>query len=165
MHSRAAELMRTLALKPHPEGGMFREAFRAPELVTTDAGETRAAATHIYFLLGEQEQSRWHRVAHDEVWNFYEGDPLELCWIAADWSRIESRRLSLAGVRREPVAVVPAGCWQRAYTTGAFTLVGCTVAPGFEFADFALMIDDAVAREQLERRFPDEVRFLGPVVP
>jgi hypothetical protein len=121
--------------------------------------------THIYFLLGEQEYSRWHRVAQDEVWNFYEGDPLELSWITPDWGRIERHQLSLAGVRREPVAVVPAGCWQRACSTGLYSLVGCTVAPGFEFADFALMSDDAGAAVRLAREFPDETRFLGTAKP
>jgi len=165
MHSRAAELARTLALQPHPEGGAFREVFRASAAVSDAAGATRAAMTHIYFLLAEGQHSRWHRVAQDEVWNFYEGDPLELCWIAPDWGRIVRRRLSLTGVRREPVAVVPAGCWQMARATGAYALAGCTVAPGFEFADFTLLADDPEASARLEREHPGETRFLAPAAP
>jgi len=161
MNERAAELVRMLRLEPHPEGGAFRETFRAAGRVVPPGGALRPAATHIYFLLAAGGHSRWHRVAHDEVWNFYEGDPLELAWIAPDWSRIERRTLAPAGVAREPAAVVPAGCWQAARTRG-YSLVGCTVAPGFEFADFTLMADDLEQRDRLVREFPDEAAYLGP---
>jgi uncharacterized protein len=160
MHPRALELVQSLRLARHPEGGAFREAFRASHTVNTPGGTERPAATHIYFLLVAGEHSRWHRVAQDEVWNVYEGEGIELAWIAADWSAIERRVLAAVSAGREPAAVVPAGCWQMARALGPYALAGCTVAPGFDFADFALMSDEPEACEELRRRFPDEARFL-----
>src|ERR687889_152008 len=80
--------------------------------------------------------SRWHRVESDEVWHFYEGAPLEL-WTTKDLSRIERHRLGPVEPGQAPVVVVPAGCWQAARSAGGYTLVGCTVGPGFEFGDFS----------------------------
>jgi uncharacterized protein len=165
MHPRAAELVRLLELESHPEGGLFREAFRSAKTVTAPNGDARPAATHIYYLLAASQHSRWHRVAHDEIWNAYEGDSLELAWIAPDWTRIEHVLLGPAeagelAAGRVPAAVVPGGCWQRARTLGAYSLAGCTVAPGFEFADFALLSEHGEVRERLLREFPDEARFL-----
>jgi predicted cupin superfamily sugar epimerase len=130
----AAELIRLLDLQPHPEGGHYRETFR--DTRTNETG--RAASTAIYFLLARGERSRWHRVDAVEVWHYYAGAPLTL-EIADDKGSIE--RLTLgpdiaAGER--PQGVVPAGAWQAAESLGGWTLVGCTVAPGFEFAGFEL---------------------------
>lgn len=141
MHTRAVELIALLDLVPHPEGGYYREIHRALHWVTPDDGRPRRRAlTVIYFLLAEGQCSAWHRVASDEAWHFHEGDPLEL--------RVASTRddLAAAGVWRlgpkavdvEPVRVVPAGHWQTARPLGAYSLVSCTVAPGFEFADFEM---------------------------
>ena len=129
----AAEIIRLLDLKPHPEGGHFREIFRDGRVV--DGG--RAASTAIYFLLARGQRSHWHRVDAVEVWHFYAGAPLAL-EIAADGRR-ESITLGndLAAGQR-PQGVVPAHAWQAAQTLGDWTLVGCTVAPGFEFAKFEL---------------------------
>ena len=161
MHPRALELITSLELKPHPEGGRFHEAFRGTKHVTSAQGERRPAATHIYFLLADGEHSVWHRVAHDEIWNAYEGDALELAWISPAWDRIERRRLGPVAPGQSPMAVIPGGCWQRARTLGAYSLAGCTVAPGFDFADFALINDDPEAESRLREAFPDEARFLA----
>lgn len=122
-----------LGLVPHPEGGHFRETFRDAR-----SGEGRAASTAIYFLLRQGERSHWHRVDAAEVWHFYAGAPLELAMAEAGGA-VSTVRLGIdlaAGER--PQAVVPAGVWQSAVSLGAWTLVGCTVAPGFDFAGFEL---------------------------
>ncbi|MBI5111512.1 MAG: cupin domain-containing protein [Rhodovulum sp.] len=129
----AAEVIALLGLVPHPEGGHFRETFRDPADV---AG--RAASTAIYFLLARGERSHWHRVDAAEVWHWHAGAPLRL-EIAADREAVRTVRLGadLAAGER-PQAVVPAGAWQAAETLGDWTLVGCTVAPGFRFEGFEL---------------------------
>lgn len=162
MHPRAEELAARLSLVRHPEGGMFREIHRAALEVAAGDGSARPASTHIYFLLVAGEYSRWHRVAHDEVWQLYEGAPLELAWIAPDWSRLERRELATPRPGCEPVAVVPGGSWQMAVSRGDYSLLGCTVAPGFEFADFTLLADDSAAGTALERNFPGLARFTLP---
>ena len=139
MDARAAELVRFLGLQPHPEGGHFREVFRSEHSFShPGAGGPRAAATHIYFLLAAGEKSRWHRLASDEVWHFYEGSPLDLYTIAPGAPRLEHRRLGQLEAAF-PTLAVPAGTWQAARPAGAYTLAGCTVAPGFEYADFELL--------------------------
>jgi hypothetical protein len=129
----AADVIRLLALAPHPEGGHFRETFRDPR---TDQNG-RAASTAIYFLLARGERSHWHRVDAAELWHFHAGSALAL-HVAQD-GRITSARLGpdLAASER-PQAIVPAGAWQAAESLGAWTLCSCTVAPGFEFTGFEL---------------------------
>ena len=132
MSDEAARLIDLLGLVPHPEGGHYREMFRDRR-----AEGARAHSTAIYFLLQAHEISRWHRVDAAEVWHFYRGAPLEL--------RIDgmTRILGSAIEKDEhPQIVVPARVWQSARSLGAFTLVGCTVAPGFEFAGFELANGD-----------------------
>jgi uncharacterized protein len=129
----AQDVIRLLDLKPHPEGGHFRESFRDARQV-----ERRAASTAIYFLLARGERSHWHRVDAVEVWHWYAGAPLAL-EISQTPGRVERVVLGTdlnAGER--PQAAVPAHAWQAAETLGDWTLVGCTVAPGFEFAGFEL---------------------------
>jgi predicted cupin superfamily sugar epimerase len=127
MSGEADRLIEMLDLKPHPEGGYFRETFR-------DVGEEgRARSTAIYFLLRGGEVSRWHRIDVPEVWHFYRGAPLELT-IGKD-RYLLGNDIDKAQV---PQLVVPAGQWQMARSQGDFTLVGCTVAPGFEFEHFEL---------------------------
>jgi len=130
----ADEVIRLLDLKPHPEGGHFREMFRD----TRQVGGGRAASTAIYFLLARGERSHWHRVDAVEIWHWHAGAPLEL-EIADEKGRIERIRLGsdLAAGER-PQGVVPAHAWQAARSLGDWTLVGCTVAPGFEFSGFEL---------------------------
>ena len=124
-----------LDLKPHPEGGFYRELYRAHQTIQR-AGDTRCALTTIYYLLIAGQRSVWHRVASDEVWHYYEGDPLELKIASADALCIETQRLGPLTADSRPVCVVPGGRWQAAEPLGAYTLVGCTVGPGFDFADY-----------------------------
>lgn len=132
----AADIIARLDLKPHPEGGHYRETFRDSHLT----GE-RAASTAIYFLLARDERSHWHRVDAVEVWHYYAGDPLRLGISDAEGQRdIHLGNDLVHG--HVPQAVVPARAWQRAQSLGAWTLVGCTVAPGFEFAGFELAPPD-----------------------
>ena len=137
-----AELIERYRLLPHPEGGWYRELHRSPQLVQRPNGEQRSGLTAILFLLEAGAVSRWHRVSGaDETWHFAAGDPLELLVLAPGTS-IERHRLgSIEGdvLGAEPMAVVPAGCWQAARSLGAWTLVSCCVGPGFDFADFTLL--------------------------
>ena len=171
---RAADLVRELALQPHPEGGWYREIYRSPTLVQTARG-TRPALTTIYYLLEASQLSRWHVVQADELWHFYGGAPLELLAYAPATRTFERRLLgpvgadsatdeAFAGTPEADVAhfdvdltstlhmptpslsppspaaavvsVIPTGVWQAARSLGEYSLVGCTVGPGFEFADF-----------------------------
>lgn len=131
----AAEVIRELGLQPHPEGGHFRETFR-------DAGEGRAASTAIYYLLQADERSHWHRVDAVEVWHWYAGAALALS-VSPNGHDIAATHLGPEiHLGQRPQAVVPAGAWQAAVSLGAWTLVGCTVVPGFEFAGFELAPPD-----------------------
>ncbi|MGX9426725.1 MULTISPECIES: cupin domain-containing protein [Bradyrhizobium] len=129
----AADIIAQLDLKPHPEGGHYRETFRDSE---KDASG-RSRSTAIYFLLGRGERSHWHRVDAVEIWHYYAGDALTLR--IADASGQREIRLGPDLTAGEvPQAIVPAHAWQAAECTGDWTLVGCTVAPAFEFAKFEL---------------------------
>lgn len=131
--SEAERIIELLGLKPHPEGGWYRETFR-------DAAGSggRAASTAIYFLLKAGERSHWHRVDAAEVWHWHAGAALEL-EVAPPHGRASRWRLGAALEAGErPQGVVPAGWWQAAKSLGDWTLVGCTVAPGFEFSGFEL---------------------------
>jgi len=127
----ADRIIALLNLKPHPEGGYFRETFRDGA-----AADGRAYSTAIYFLLKAGEISRWHRVDAAEIWHFYRGAPLEL--------RI-GKDIYVLGPNvdeaQAPQVVVPPHAWQSAKSLGDYTLVGCTVAPGFEFTHFELAPD------------------------
>lgn len=124
----AAEMIALLDLSPHPEGGHFRETYRDP-----DEAAGRSVGTAIYFLLAEGEVSALHRVDAAEIWHYYTGAPLRLTVGDA----VVTLGPDVAAGER-PQAVVPKGVWQKAQSTGAWTLVGCTVAPGFEFSGFEL---------------------------
>ncbi len=130
----AADIIARLELRPHPEGGHYRETFRDAH---ADA-QGRACSTAIYFLLSRGERSHWHRIDAAEVWHYYAGSALSLR-IANDGCAPHLVKLGpdLAGGQR-PQAIVPESAWQCAETTGDWTLVGCTVAPSFEFAKFEL---------------------------
>jgi predicted cupin superfamily sugar epimerase len=162
MHARAAHLVQLLRLEPHPEGGFFRQLFRSSEAVTpADGRGTRTALTTIYFLLPGNDVSRWHRVASDEVWHFYEGAPLEIWTATPDFSDLSVTRLgTVAAGDAAPVTVVRAGWWQAARPTGDYTLVGCTVAPGFEFDDFVLARDRDSWATALRTRYPESAELL-----
>jgi hypothetical protein len=134
----AMDVVLALDLKPHPEGGYFRETFRDERLVE----DGRAASTAIYFLLTQGQRSHWHRIDAVETWHFYAGDPLLLDITTSDSAAVTHVTLGpdiMAGQR--PQAIVPAGAWQAAESVGFWTLVGCTVAPGFEFERFELALE------------------------
>ncbi len=153
MDTRARALIETLQLQPHPEGGYYGEIYRSAARVSPDDGRPmRAAVTTIYFLLTDDQYSCWHRVRSDELWHFYEGAPLDLFLGSPAFDRVEHLMLGSLAVARQPVQIAPAGWWQAARTSGAYSLVGCTVAPGFEFADFVCLRDD-----------PDGERALGMI--
>jgi predicted cupin superfamily sugar epimerase len=128
------EIIRMLALQPHPEGGHYGETYR------TAAGEGgRATLTAIYYLLQADEISAWHRVDADEAWLWHAGGPLALTLSPPEGKGASSVTLGpdlRAGQR--PQAIVPAGHWQTAETLGAWTLVSCLVAPGFEYSGFTM---------------------------
>jgi predicted cupin superfamily sugar epimerase len=132
----ADEIIRTLGLRPHPEGGYFTESFR-----DTADRDGRPVSTAIYYLLKQDQVSHWHRVDAAEGWHWYAGAPLALS-ISVDGRTCDAHTLGpdlSAGER--PQTVVPAHAWQSARSLGAYTLVGCTVAPGFEFAGFEMASD------------------------
>jgi predicted cupin superfamily sugar epimerase len=131
--SSASDIIARLDLKPHPEGGHYRETFR-------DSGvdaDGRSRSTAIYFLLACGERSHWHRIDAVEVWHYYAGDALTLQIADGAGTRSIALGADLASGEM-PQAIVPARAWQAAESTGDWTLVGCTVAPGFDFATFEL---------------------------
>jgi predicted cupin superfamily sugar epimerase len=130
----AEAVARLLDLAPHPEGGFYRETFRDAHQV---AGK-RAASTAIYYLLPAGQVSAWHRVDAAEIWHWHAGAPLELSLYDEDGGRRVLRLGADLVAAERPQGVVPAGVWQSARSLGDWTLVGCTVAPGFEFAHFEL---------------------------
>jgi len=155
------ELIASLGLAPHPEGGYYREIFRSRRRVAhPDAVGDRSALTGIYFLLAAGQISRWHRCRSDEIWHYHEGDPLELWTAVAGCGRIERRILGSAGDGAEPVRTVEGGLWQAARSTGVYTLCGCAVGPGFEFEDFEFLSDYPETAGELKERRPEAARFL-----
>jgi predicted cupin superfamily sugar epimerase len=140
MHPRAIELIQLLKLEAHPEGGHFIQTFRSSLTVTpSDMRGSRTALTVIYFLLAQGGLSRWNRVASDEAWHWYEGYPLKLFTAPSDTGVVQVSVLGPLSAGAVPQLVVPAGHWQAARTIGAYTLVGCSVGPGFEYSDFTLL--------------------------
>ncbi|SAL66454.1 hypothetical protein AWB71_03955 [Caballeronia peredens] len=158
------ELIERLKLEPHPEGGFFRETYRASGRVAREREpEWRSASTAIYFLLCDGAHSTWHRIRSDEVWHFYTGDPLDVHVLDASGA-VVTHRLGNALVHPGSAfqAVVKAGDWFAAecHDASGAALVGCTVAPGFEFSEFEL-----AAPGMLEARYPqhrDLIARLGP---
>jgi predicted cupin superfamily sugar epimerase len=149
-------LIRTLNLKPHPEGGFYAETYRSAEGIAAAGlplryGGARAFSTAIYYLLTADSFSALHRLKSDEIFHFYLGDPVEMLVLPPESrGRVVNLGADLARGER-PQAVVPAGAWQgaRLRAGGAFALLGCTVAPGFEFADF-----EVGRRRDLQGRYP-----------
>jgi uncharacterized protein len=153
----AKTLIKIFDLKEHPEGGYFKESYRSSETISRQALPPRykggrCFSTSIYFLLPAGSVSRLHRIASDEVWHFYLGGPLELLQISPDGKKekIILGQDITAGQRLQ--YMVPAGCWfgARPAIDLAYSFVGCTVAPGFDYSDFEL-----ADTEDLSRRHPD----------
>lgn len=157
MNATVAAIVKRFRLQPHPEGGYFREVYRSPlELshpgIPESAGNTRRAGSLIYFLLGPKDFSAFHRVRWtDEIWHLYAGGPIELHVITADGT-YDRRSIHSDLARGEPTTVIPAGCWQAARlgVSAEWAFGGCTVAPGFEFADFEMP-----PRAALLEQFPE----------
>jgi predicted cupin superfamily sugar epimerase len=150
----ADTLIASLALRPHPEGGLYREVFRSAMPVTTaDARGPRTALTAIHFLLRAGEQSRWHRVSSDEVWHHSAGAPMELLLITPDLTRAEIVTLGRIDEGHTPFHVVPADWWQAARPAGDFSMCSCMVGPGFDFADFTFM-DAPADQARVREAFP-----------
>jgi predicted cupin superfamily sugar epimerase len=160
MSEDAALLIERLGLAPHPEGGWYRQVHRSGLKVQTPGGE-RTALTTIYYLLEQNGlersgTSRWHVVDADEVWHFYAGALLELFIYYPGTGQLSQRTLGSPADGHEAVAVVHAGSWQAARTTGSYSLMGCTVGPGFEFSGFQFV--SALADHQ--QHFKGEMRTL-----
>lgn len=130
-HLSAAEIVERLQMQPHPEGGYYTETFRDD------------ASTAIYYLLEAGDHSHWHRVhGSSEIWHHYAGGPLALT-LSSNGHDAEAHRLGKnIDAGEKPQLVVPAGWWQTAESLGHWTLVGCTVAPGFDFENFEMAPDD-----------------------
>jgi predicted cupin superfamily sugar epimerase len=153
-HTRANSIIEQLGLEPHPERGYYRQTYRASLAVTSAAhGAERAASTAIYFLVTAGEPVTYlHRLRSDEVFHLYDGGPLEIVRLFPDGTWDVARLGMNLGAGERPQVVIPAGTWfGTALTAGAsHCLVGCTVAPGFEFADFEL-----AEGPELEHRYPE----------
>ena len=157
MKTTAAWWRETLQLTQHVEGGSFRETYRAPLVLQQPAGP-RAASTGIYFLLEDGEFSAFHRIASDEMWHFYDGVTLHIYEIQPNGT-LHVHRLGRDIAQGEQLQlVIPAGSWfaSSVEETGGFALVGCTVAPGFDFADFEL-----AERAALSQLFPQHAGLIG----
>jgi uncharacterized protein len=155
VNQRAAELIERLHLRPHPEGGFYAEVHRSSSVVDAlDGRPRRAALTSIYFLLPAGAISRWHRVLSDEVWCHLEGAPIELHLLDAAQPNAHTVALGPVSAHTVPQHTVPAGVWQGARSTGAYSLAACMVAPGFDFDDFALMAADDPLRVWIGSRYP-----------
>ncbi len=127
------EIIASLQLAPHPEGGWYREVYRSADRVKRGY-ESRSATTAIYYLLEQQQFSRWHVVDADEIWHFYGGAPLELLRYDPSSRQLTRHVLDAPGSGTGPLGVIPSGVWQAARSLGKYSLVGCTVSPGFEFS-------------------------------
>ncbi|KAF1046925.1 MAG: hypothetical protein GAK35_00872 [Herbaspirillum frisingense] len=136
------DLIARLQLQPHPEGGYFRETYRdAQEVVRRNDSAVRSASTAIYYLLCNGAYSTWHRIRSDELWHFYQGTPLHV-YVLRPGGELTVLRLGAMAPGDDTVfqAMVPAGSWfaARCADPAGYSLVGCTVAPGFEFSEFEI---------------------------
>ena len=151
------QIINKYSLKPHPEGGYFTEIYRSDyKLKSPINSQSRNAITHIYFLLVNGQFSRFHKVLHDEVWNFYEGDSLRL--IEFDGTNINTEIIGKETASY--VHIVKGGIFQAAQTTGEYSLVGCSVAPGFDFADFSFLEAQSPEFETLQNNYPTYLKLV-----
>lgn len=165
------QLIRQFELQPHPEGGYYRETYRSPASVTAEAGR-RDASTAIYYLLERGDYSAWHRIASDELWHFYTGSALNV-HVVDEQGRLTTHCLGnpLQDAACTFQALVPAGHWfaaelapyprqVTASDSSDYSLVGCTVAPGFEFSEFEL-----ADTQVLLRRYPEHADLIRRLAP
>jgi predicted cupin superfamily sugar epimerase len=152
--------MKPVNLIEHPEGGRFREVFRSAKTVSTQDGSARSAVTHIYFALRPGEVSRFHKVTSDEIWNLYQGSGINLyIW---DGTGTPPRRITLSAGSNCFCHVVPADMWQAAEPLADPVLVGCSVAPGFEFSDFELLDPNSDDAKLLISVAPEMAGYIHP---
>lgn len=159
-NSAVNRLIRQFDLRPHPEGGYYRETYRCEERVQRlQSGRERSASTAIYYLLSGNAYSAWHRIRSDELWHFYAGCPLNI-HVLDDAGQLRTLRLGNALEEPDTVfqAVVPARCWFAAERIDrqSYSFVGCTVAPGFEFSEF-----DLADTAQLQMQYPQHTKLIG----
>ncbi len=151
------DLIDKYKLIPHPEGGYYAVVYESKQAVTSPVvNKDRKAVTHIYFLLLKGQVSIFHKVAHDEIWNFYEGDPVKL--IKYNGSTVKEDIIG-SGCS-DYASIVEGGVYQAAESTGVYSLVGCSVAPGFDFEDFSLLRDETEPKEKLLEKFPGCLKFV-----
>jgi predicted cupin superfamily sugar epimerase len=144
-------------LVPHPEGGYYAVVYESKQsLKSPVVNKIRKAVTHIYFLLLKGQVSKFHKVAHDEIWNFYQGDPLKI--LKYNGWKVEEDIIG-SGCS-DYASIVEGGNYQAAESTGVYSLVGCSVAPGFEFEDFSFLRDDVETKEKLLKKIPGYLRFI-----
>ena len=155
--------MKPMNLIEHPEGGRFCEVYRSKSKVRSGRGHGRCALTHIYFSLDAHEVSCFHRVHSDEVWNLYKGEGL--CLYLWDGTATAAERVVLSAGTQEFCHVVPAGVWQAARPMGNSVLVGCSVAPGFEFDDFEMMVPESEEARLLCFHDPEACDLVGASPP
>jgi predicted cupin superfamily sugar epimerase len=150
MQDRAEHLIHRLKLEAHVEGGHYRRIYESTSQVPfASERRPRAAATSIYYLLRDGEFSRWHRIDADEIWHWYEGEPLQMLRYDPRDNQFTMHRLGPVEHDSAPVFVVPAGCWQAARPLGTYALVGCTVAPGYEWRGFTTLRETPEIAERL----------------
>lgn len=161
MSNRPEQLIEQLGLKPHPEGGCYKEIFRSSKKVQPqDDRPERDGLTVILFLLYKGQISKWHRVRSDESWHFLEGSPLQLYQVDGEMETVEEKTLGSTAEDDSAVEVVPADSWQAAESTGLYSLVSCTVGPGFDFEDFEMLKDLPGLSDKLTEQLPDFLRFI-----
>jgi predicted cupin superfamily sugar epimerase len=142
-------------LEPHSEGGYFKEVYRSDQILQSSIHqEKRNSVTHIYFLLTKDQVSCFHKVLHDEIWNFYEGSSLKL--IEFDKGKINETVLD----NDNYVKVVKGGVYQAAESSGEYSLVGCSVAPGFDFKDFSFINSKSKELVDIKNKFPDYFKYI-----
>ena len=155
MESKSTQIIQSLDLIPHPEGGFYKETYRSDEKVEID-GKTKSASTAIYYLLESGDFSGFHRISHDELWHFYEGDPVIIHqFYQGKYEVLKVGDGEMSG--HKPQVVVPGGAWFASELApgGEYCLAGCTVAPGFDFDDFEL-----AKRDELIAEFPDHKELI-----
>ena len=151
------DLIDKYKLVPHPEGGYYAVVYESKQAVTSPVvNKDRKAVTHIYFLLLKGQVSIFHSVAHDEIGNFYQGDPVKL--IKYNGSTVEE--VIIGSGCSDYVSIVEGGVYQAAESTGVYSLVGCSVAPGFEFEDFLFLRDELDTKEKFIQKFPGYQKFV-----
>lgn len=157
--ARIEQLIQTYNLQPHREGGYYCERYRSDsKLASPVDAKQRASVSHIYFLLVKGQVSRWHKVLHDEIWNMYEGAPLRILSLKKQIITDEIIGRSDNSSGQDFFKVIKGGDYQAAESTGDFSFLGCTVAPGFEFRDFSF-IQDQHTKDMVVQQGHDYAKF------